>query len=218
MKEMTTMSNDKVLCLRTVDSNRRSYKEFQWPESGEVVAPDWDPKPECGNGLHGLLKGEGDASLLRDEADTIWQVVEVDSALCVNLDGKVKFPRCMVVFSGSKEGAIEMIEERHPDAAVVFGTATAGYFGTATAGYSGTATAGDFGTATAGYSGTATAGYFGTATAGDSGTATAGEFGCVSIRYWDGHRYRMTIGYTGEDGLEPNVRYRLDENHKLVKV
>jgi len=104
------------------------------------------------------------------------------------------------------------------------GTATAGDFGTATAGDYGTATAGDSGTATAGHSGTATAGHFGTATAGDSGTATAGHsgtatagrFGTVVVKWWDGKRYRLAVGYCGEDGIEAGVAYGCDEAGKLV--
>jgi hypothetical protein len=100
------------------------------------------------------------------------------------------------------------------------GTATAGYRGTATAGYRGTATAGDSGTATAGALGTATAGDSGTATAGDSGTATAGDSGEIRVRWYDdkNDRYRTVIGYVGEDGIEANVAYRLDDNHKLIKA
>jgi hypothetical protein len=108
------------------------------------------------------------------------------------------------------------------------GTATAGYRGTATAGDSGTATAGALGTATAGYRGTATAGalgtatagYRGTATAGYSGTATAGYSGEIRVRYWDAkaERYRTVIGYVGEGGIEANVAYRLDDEHRLVKA
>ncbi|WP_179195237.1 DUF7666 domain-containing protein [Pseudomonas aeruginosa] len=109
-----------------------------------------------------------------------------------------------------------------------WGTATAGNWGTATAGDEGTATAGDEGTATAGYKGTATAGdegtatagYKGTATAGYKGTATAGEKGEIRIRYWDEktERYRTVIGYIGEDGLEPNVPYKLSAGRKLVRA
>ncbi|WP_179195412.1 DUF7666 domain-containing protein [Pseudomonas aeruginosa] len=101
-----------------------------------------------------------------------------------------------------------------------WGTATAGDEGTATAGDEGTATAGDKGTATAGYKGTATAGYKGTATAGYKGTATAGEKGEIRIRYWDEktERYRTVIGYIGEDGLEPNVPYKLSAGRKLVRA
>jgi len=73
----------------------------------------------------------------------------------------------------------------------------------------GTATAGDGGTATAGDGGTATAGNEGTATAGDEGTATAGDGGEIRIRWWDGRasRYRVAVGYVGEDGILPRVAY-----------
>ncbi len=101
-----------------------------------------------------------------------------------------------------------------------WGTATAGDWGTATAGYKGTATAGYKGTATAGYKGTATAGDWGTATAGYKGTATAGKKGEIQIRYWDEktERYRTVIGYIGEDGLEPDVPYKLNADRKFVRA
>ena len=87
------------------------------------------------------------------------------------------------------------------------GTATAGNGGTATAGYRGTATAGEYGTATAGEYGTATAGVGGTATAGGRGTATAGERGTVAVKWHDGARHRLAVGYVGENGIEANVAY-----------
>jgi len=115
-----------------------------------------------------------------------------------------------------------------------WGTATAGYEGTATAGDGGTATAGDGGTATAGDGGTATAGKWGTATAGDGGTATAGDGGTATagyegtatagdkgtliIRRWDGKRYRTVVGYIGENGLEPNTPYKLNDAGEFVKA
>ena len=66
---------------------------------------------------------------------------------------------------------------------------------------------------------TATAGYRGTATAGDSGTATAGDSGVISILEWDEKhcRYRVVIGYIGEDGLKPNQPYRV-KNGKFEEV
>ena len=73
--------------------------------------------------------------------------------------------------------------------------------------------------ATVGYAGTATAGARGTATAGDDGTATAGYAGEIRIRYYDhkNNRYRTAIAYIGEDGIEANTAYVLDENHKFVR-
>jgi hypothetical protein len=112
------------------------------------------------------------------------------------------------------------------------GTATAGDKGTATAGGEGTAIAGDEGTAIAGFRGTATAGYggtatgkrgtatvgdYGTATAGYGGTATAGDRGIIQIRYWDGNRYRVRVGYIGENGLEAGVPYVLNEEGEFVR-
>jgi hypothetical protein len=79
---------------------------------------------------------------------------------------------------------------------------------------------GALGTATAGDGGAATAGDGGTATAGYSGTATAGDRGELRIRWYDykADRYRLAIAYVGEDGIEPNVAYRLDDEHKFVRA
>jgi hypothetical protein len=81
----------------------------------------------------------------------------------------------------------------------------------------GTATAGAYGTATAGDEGTATAGDFGIATAGHKGIATAGDRGIIQIRYWDGNRYRVKMGYIGENGLEAGVPYKLDDEGEFVR-
>ena len=229
------------LVLRTCRADMTSKNGFKWPAVGEVAtAPDWKPTPECGNGLHGWLYGQGDHSCSDYLDETAkWLVVEAITANIVMLGGKCKFERGIVRFIGDKKSATDFLITNEPQSAGVAvigatiivgdkenaltgysGTATAGYSGTATAGNSGTATAGDSGTATAGYSGTATAGEYGTATAGYSGTATAGEYGTICIKYWDSknERYRTVVGYTGEDGIEANVAYKLDYDHKFVRV
>jgi hypothetical protein len=218
-----------ALVLRTCASDLTSYNGFQWPESGAVEAPDWKSRAECGNGLHGLLWGIGDGSLLSWDADARWLVVDVLAADVVEIGAKVKFPRCEVVYCGARDEAVAMLIAHGADPSkVVYGTATAGDCGTATAGNYGTATAGNYGTATAGDSGTATAGARGTATAGARGTATAGYFGTATagdygtliLRSWDdkNQRRRFHVGYIGEDGLEPNVAYRLDEQGRFVRA
>ncbi len=170
-----------VLCLRTCNADLTSYGGFTWPESGPVEAPDWDPVPECGHGLHGFLYGEGDGSFASWNEDARWLVVAVDPGSIVDLGRKVKFPRGEVVHCGDRYSATRYLSDRGCQGrAIVGGTATAGDGGTATAGDGGTATAGDGGTATAGYRGTATAGDRGTATAGDGGTATAGDGGTAT--------------------------------------
>ena len=94
--------------LRTAAADGTSYGRFQWPESGTVTAPDWQPNAKCGNGLHALLNGEG--------------------------------------------------------------------------------------------------------------TATVGEWGRIQIEWWDGYRYRISIGYAGENGIKPDTAYRLDNAGQFVEV
>ena len=221
---MTTTANT-VLILRTCRADMTAHDDFVWPESGPVEAPDWDPTPKCGHGLHGLLWGCGDASSITYPAGR-WLVVRAKAADVVDLGGKVKFRRGQVVVVGTRDEAIAYLDAHGAaDKPVVYATRTAGDRGTATAGDGGTATAGDGGTATAGYSGTATAGYSGTATAGDhgtamagyggtamagdGGTATAGDGGQIRIGWFDGRRYRTAVGYVGEDGIKANTPYRV---------
>ena len=207
--ESPDSSNPKtVFVLRTVDKNGRANGGFQWPAEGLVEAPDWDPRAECGNGLHGWLRGEGDAQVgsfdwLAAE-DRLWQVVEVEEDLIVSLSGKVKYPRGMVLFTGDRLAAVTMMQAAYPGAAVIAGSVTAGYRGTATAGDYATATAGDYATATAGY----------------RGTATAGDRGVIAISLWDPatSRRRLVVGYPGENGIEAGKAYRLNEKHEFVEV
>jgi hypothetical protein len=222
--------------LRTADADGGSSHGFTWPEKGKVACADWKPTNECGNGLHGLLHGEGDGSLLNWAEDARWLVVKVKATEVVDLVGKVKFPSGTVVYCGDRQGAAKYLDAHGcADRKVVGatrtagdrGTATAGYRGTATAGYGGTATAGDGGTATAGDGGTATAGYRGTATAGDGGTATAGYRGTATagpdgalvIHWYDARkgRYRVSAAEIGENGILPKVKYRLDADGRFVR-
>jgi hypothetical protein len=182
----------------------------------------------CGGGLHGLLNGAGNGSLINWSTDAIWIVAEIpDDETVVDLDGKVKVRRCIVRHVGDKTSAPEFLAAHGHTEGVVSGTATAGDDGTATAGYAGTATAGVSGAATAGVSGTATAGYAGTATAGDdgtatagvSGTATAGERGTIIIAWWDYDlgRRRWVVGEVGIDGIVADTPYRVVDG-ALVEV
>ena len=197
--------------MKTVQADGSSYGGFMWQlEVGaKVVAPDWDPTPECGGGLHGLLNGCGNGGLLDWGESAVWIVARVPkSAQVVDLGGKVKVDRCKVVHVGDQVSATSFLQERGCDGPIVGATVAVGDYGTATVGDYGTATAGDYGTATVGYYGTATAGYYGTATAGDGGA--------IHIRWWDGVRYRTAVGYVGEKGIKPNVAYIVKDG-KLVK-
>jgi len=189
---------DTVLILRTCRADGTSYNNFQWPDSGPVEAPDFDPKPRCGGGLHGLLWGEGKVGYLDLSPTAQWKVFRAHVSDVVHgageLTDKCKARRGVVEYSGDREGAIKYLYEHGASGkAVVFGTSTSGDHGTSTSGdfgtsksgdhgtsksgAYGTSTSGDFGTSTSGYRGISTSGYRGISTSGDGGTSTSGDHG-----------------------------------------
>ena len=46
------------------------------------------------------------------------------------------------------------------------------------------------------------------AAVGPESQASAGENGCLALSWWDGKRYRMVVGYVGEDFIKSNVLYK----------
>ena len=270
------------LVLRTCDPDMTSFDGFKWPKKGAVKAPDWDPKPECGHGLHGLLHGCGNGNLLSVNPKAKWLVVKVLKGTCVDLGDKVKFPKGTVIYAGTKEEAVKIIAEAYPGEPVVFanrhsgddgvstsgdygkstsgnngtsisgyhgnstsgnngkstsgnnGTSISGDYGTSTSGYRGNSTSGDGGTSISGGDGESTSGYRGTSTSGDygkstsgylgestsgiGGTSTSGVGGTLIIKWHDGSRYRTAVAYVGENGIEPNVAYKLDRQGNFIKA
>src|SRR5690348_2206923 len=101
----------KALVIRTCNADMTSHGGFKWPTQGHVECPDWDPTPQCGHGLHGLLDGIGDYSLLSQAYDAKWLVVQVERSECVGISEKVKFPRGEVVYCGFMAGAMGMIAQ-----------------------------------------------------------------------------------------------------------
>ena len=202
---MNALTQKRVYALRTCDSDLRSHGGFQWPDSGRCEAHDWKADANCGNGLHGLLNGEGGGSYLDWSPEAKWLVCDITEAheagLVVDLSGKIKFQYCEVVHCGDQLSATQFLSDAGITGAIVGAFLTAGYSGTATAGDRGTATAGDRGTATAG----------------DWGTATAGDWGTVQVKWWDGKRYRIATGYVGEGGIKANTPYRVVDD-KLVEA
>jgi len=194
---MNALTQKRVYALRTCDSDLRSHGGFQWPDSGRCEAHDWKADANCGNGLHGLLNGEGGGSYLDWSPEAKWLVCDITEAheagLVVDLSGKIKFQYCEVVHCGDQLSATQFLSDAGITGAIV------GAF------------------LTAGYSGTATAGDRGTATAGGWGTATAGDWGTVQVKWWDGKRYRIATGYVGEGGIKANTPYRVVDD-KLVEA
>ena len=203
------MKNGTVLVLRTTSADRTSHSGFKWPEKGKVKASDWSPKKVCGQGLHGLLWGEGDSSLLNWNEDAKWFVVRVKASDVVDLDGKVKFPGGTVEYCGERGGAVSMIMAENPGAIGCVGAilGSTGYRGSASAtGYLGSASAtGDRGSASA---------------TGYRGSASATDHGYLLLSRWDekAKRYRITVLYPGEDGIKPDTWYRLGDDGKALEL
>ncbi|HDL50765.1 MAG TPA: hypothetical protein ENG37_01975 [Firmicutes bacterium] len=313
------MKDKTVWVLKTISKDKTSYNgKFKWnTKKGAInTAKDYKRTKECGHGLHGALKGEGDGGLFSWDADALWLVLEVkNNKDLIQLDGKVKFKTCKMIYAGTREKATEMIYKKYHTAVIGStstsgdrGTSTSGDYGTSTSGYKGTSTSGDEGTSTSGYKGTSTSGDYGTSTSrekgtstsrekgtstsgdmgtstsGDEGTATSGDYGTstsgdwgtstsgdwgtatsgdygtstsgdwgtstsgdwgtstsgykgtstsgykgtstsgkrgiIQIKFWDSKkdRHRFKTGYIGEEGLKPNVKYKLDENNEFEEV
>jgi hypothetical protein len=174
-----------MLFMISLPANRKAYNGFEWPAAvGAIVeASAWDPQPACGGGLHGLVNGRGDVSLLCSDADAMWYAFEsIDAdgnpsdteAICID-DHKGKCHRAIIRAVGGREAIANWL-------------VAAGCAGV----------------------------HFGTATAGDYGTATAGDYGVISILFFDGTQYRRRIAAVGENGILPNVAYRLDDIGNFV--
>ena len=221
------MSN--VLVLHVCDPDGLSYGGFQWPESGPVECPPpdpnnpgahWDPKPTCGNGLHGWLWGEGNGLVTIPSPKARWLVVEVLESDIVDLGGKVKFPKGYVIFCGRMEDAANYIANNGGLGRVIigqqvskltgahniavvgdYGSAIVGNHGTALAGSDGLAIAGQCGRAISGFGGTAIAGTYGNAQASVSGTASAGYGGQAYV----GNMGKASAGEYGRIVIEDFV-------------
>ena len=157
-----------------------SRNGFRYPRPGEdighgpgvVVAPDWDSTPERGHGLHGWLGGAGDPSIAScvdaRARDTVWLIIEVPEKDVVELDGKVKFPRGVVLHAGCRDFIHSTLVESKQ-------CANNANFVTLTGGYRSTLTGGDGSTLTGGYRSTLTGGDGSTLTGGDCSTLTGGD-------------------------------------------
>ena len=53
---------------------------------------------------------------------------------------------------------------------------------------------------------------------GNDGRARCGPEGSIILTRWDGSRYRHTVGYAGEAGIEAGVWYHLDHSGNLVRA
>ena len=203
-------SKSTALVLRACTSEMTSRGGFVWPGVGGVAtAPDWRDDSECGHGLHGWLYGQGDhtVSNLTGDPTAKWLVVEVEESTIRMLGGKCKFPSGKVVFVGARSEAAAYIVANEPRAQSV---AVIGLV----------REVGDNGVAEGGAYATLTGGDGATLTGGDGATLTGGDGAELRFQRWDSkaERYRTVLAYVGEDGIEANTAYRLDDSGKVTKV
>ena len=163
----------KVLVLKKCTEQRTSNNgKFTYPEKGYVEAPDWNGKPECGGGLHGLLWGHGTFDL--DPYGTLFLVIECDSENVIEFDSKCKFKCGNVLLTGNQEEAIRLLKS-HPnypkDNILNYDVQI------------------DVKFAVAGYWSTLTGGYWSTLTGGNGSTLTGGNGSIFIVYYWKGGQY-----------------------------
>ena len=92
---------DKVLVIKCVSHDMKSYGGFQWPESGPVEAPDWNGKAECGGGLHGWAWGLSVGDGMSPDYQAKWLVFSADPRDVIDLGGKVKCKKADVIMCGT---------------------------------------------------------------------------------------------------------------------
>ena len=180
-----------VLILKRIPKDRKTNGGFLWPKGvGTLVeCPDWNPKPECGGGLHGwpcgFSLGDGqDYDIIGDS----WLVLgaKPNEVVLIEKSAKVKAKSVVIRFEGSFLDAVRFVTPGFSKCIKEW-SKTTGYYGkSAVAGDSGkSAVAGDSGKSAVagGYGQSAVAGDYGkSAVAGDYGqSAVAGYYGKSAV-------------------------------------
>ena len=199
------MNEDKetVLVLRTCKNDLTSFGGFQWKDSGIVECNPFVNDLKCGNGLHGFLWGEGDGDLANWTSDAKWLVVKVLKDDIVNLSGKVKFPKCIVVFCGNLKDATDYIIQNGAKGKRVIGAhVSSGKNETSITGDRGHSTSAEKGISISGNKGTSISKDWGSSTSESRGTSISGRYGTSISGGWGksiSEDYgTSTSGYYGE--------------------
>ena len=217
--------------IKTINEDGTSFGGFQYPlkKGAKVVASDWNSKPVCGGGIHGLVHYTRNHYI---QSNSLWIILKYRKGTEVVVgDEKIKVPYAWVVAWGTAqeiqqkyseltgkpyvysyaiqiagEESTQIAGEESTQIAESWSTQTAGAQSTQTAGYGSTQTAGARSTQTAGYGSTQTAGYGSTQTAGEESTQTAEHESTQTA----GARSTQTAGYgstqTAGDGSVSIIR------------
>jgi hypothetical protein len=230
-----TDGGDKVLILRCCNKDGSSYGGFIWPRTGEVSAPDWNNRKECGGGLHGwpwgMGIGEGKDFNFSDDLWIVFAVKPEDVVGELDNGWKCKAKCGVVVYAGEFAAAWQMVNSgRHRLIEAMVGVGGRNSSKAASSGnsskaassgnsskaassgnYSTAASSGDSSKASA--SGELTIAMV----AGLGGMARAGLRGAFALPWKDGDRVRIAVGIVGEDGIEPDTWYAV-KSGQLLKV
>jgi hypothetical protein len=143
-------------------------------------------------------------------------VCRIDGEI-VDLGGKIKTDRCTVMYAGDRKTATDKIRNLCGDGPIIGGFVTGGYGATVTGGDYATVTGGNVSTVTGGYRSTVSGGCRATVTGGYRSTVSGGNGATLSIKWWDGSRYRIAVAYVGEDGIKAGTPYRIEAG-KFVEL
>ena len=244
-KKTPITAEELVTVIRTCNADMTSKHGFKYPESGPVECPDWNDTPQCGNGLHGCTEISDDWGLFDWDISAKALIIKVPASLVVKLGGKVKFKSGIVEKVTTLAAAIceVLIQPARIKTMIsaIFGEAGFKSGGTldATNDDSKLAASGDDSKlAASGYASklaasgdasklAASGNASQLAASGDDSIAVgvgpnsavmAGPGGTIALTWRDGKRYRLVVGYIGENGIEPGVWYRLNDDHCLEAV
>ena len=217
-----------VLAIRTCrpDGSSSAARSFKYPLTpGSVVAaPDWDPTPKCGGGLHVLVDAQGDWGLLDWSIDAKALIVRVRRDELVAIDrAKSKVPRLRIEKITTLSRALCEIAcdaatiNRVVDRVLVEAKKAGAKPGDAAQ----LAASGDAAQlAASGYAAQlAASGEDALILGSYEATAKAGPGGCIALAWWDEKvkRPRVSVGYVGE-GLKADTWYRVDERGEFEEV
>ena len=117
------MKKDTTYILKKIEKDYTSNQgKFVWPKKiGSILeAEDWDPKPECGGGIHGLEWGCGSFNIMG--YGELFVVLEVDKKDgFINLMDKVKVKKGkIVVISKTAKPAIDFLKSKNPNKTTIY--------------------------------------------------------------------------------------------------
>ena len=181
-----------IKTVKEIDDKLLAYGDFEYPKKkGALILPkEWNPEPECGNGIHGMVWWTYKHSIKNNNIWMILKYISVEAIVIGN--NKIKVPQAWVVAWGTAEeiqkkwGELTCHTYQYD-----YATQTAGNYSVQKAGYHSTQIAEEHSTQTAGYHSTQTAGEHSVQKSGAASIQIAGNASTQTA----GGRSTQTAGY-----------------------